>query len=347
MKIKNIIRSRKQKFMKKANVVGIGEGIKHGKPCITVLVTRKVPLTDLSAEDIVPTQVDNVLTDVIEVGNIKIQATPEERQQVCRPAPGGVSLGHHLITAGTLGCIAKNKFGENVILSNNHILANSNDASIGDGILQPGAFDGGIVSKHLIAKLENYVPIYFDDQQPDPPGETCNTAIAALKIVKFLIAPLNFIAKKLNSRYSIMADLEFYDPLSEPQAQSNVMDAAIAKPLDDSLIDDRVLDAPTINGVNPSPLVSMIVSKSGRTTALTTGKILAINTTVQIWYDVDKLATFDNQIIASCMSAGGDSGSLVWCNDKAVGLLFAGSEQVTIINPIKPILDAFDITIGE
>lgn len=61
-----------------------------------------------------------------------------------RPAPGGVSIGHKDITAGTLGCVViDDETGEKLILSNNHVLADCNRGKIGDEILQPGCLPPG------------------------------------------------------------------------------------------------------------------------------------------------------------------------------------------------------------
>jgi hypothetical protein len=46
------------------------------------------------------------------------------------------------------------------ILSNNHVLANSNVAQIGDAILEPGPIDGGL-PKNPIARLSEWVPVLF------------------------------------------------------------------------------------------------------------------------------------------------------------------------------------------
>lgn len=79
-----------------------------------------------------------------------------------RPAPGGVSIGHVKITAGTLGGRAKRKSdGARVVLSNNHVLANSNNADIGDIVLQRGSFDGGSSPNQDFATLLDWVPIDF------------------------------------------------------------------------------------------------------------------------------------------------------------------------------------------
>lgn len=82
-----------------------------------------------------------------------------------RPAPGGISVGHFKITAGTLGCLAIGlhapRTSRLMILSNNHVLANSNDAALGDCICQPGPFDGGSCPADQIAILEKFIPMSF------------------------------------------------------------------------------------------------------------------------------------------------------------------------------------------
>jgi hypothetical protein len=77
------------------------------------------------------------------------------------PVPTGVSVGHPAITAGTIGARVKSANGV-FVLSNNHVLANANQASTGDFILQPGSFDGGtILGGDDIANLTDFEPIKF------------------------------------------------------------------------------------------------------------------------------------------------------------------------------------------
>ena len=67
-------------LLKLANVVGLGIGLKEtgnkstGQIALIVNVTEKKPLTDLSAQDIIPPEIDGVVTDVQEVGHIKAQS---------------------------------------------------------------------------------------------------------------------------------------------------------------------------------------------------------------------------------------------------------------------------------
>ena len=82
-------------------------------------------------------------------GAISYAAVSNSLRRRLRPAQGGFSVGHYQITAGTLGtcCYDLSPFpgipSRYYILSNNHVLANANNARVGDPILQPGPYDGG------------------------------------------------------------------------------------------------------------------------------------------------------------------------------------------------------------
>ena len=94
----------------------------------------------------------------------RVGSWPRRLPDACGPATPGYSLGHHNITAGTLGCLVRDirrcycklekdcgcsatrqeRSGNYLILSNNHILADSNQAQLGELILQSGPVDGGL-----------------------------------------------------------------------------------------------------------------------------------------------------------------------------------------------------------
>ncbi len=90
-----------------------------------------------------------------------------------RPALGGYSVGHFRVTAGTIATavIDATPFPgiprRYYILSNNHVLANSNAARPGDAILQPGRVDGGTLPADRIARLSRFVPIRFGGGRPN------------------------------------------------------------------------------------------------------------------------------------------------------------------------------------
>jgi PKD repeat protein len=96
----------------------------------------------------IPRQLEGYDVEVVVTG--RIDATnynnPTTRE---RPAPNGFSVGHPDITAGTIGARVKDGAGNVYILSNNHVLANSNAASIGDPALQPGPYDGGTAADQI------------------------------------------------------------------------------------------------------------------------------------------------------------------------------------------------------
>ena len=82
--------------------------------------------------------------DVRVIGPVRALSspTPDELQQRVRPLRPGLSVAHPSVSAGTLGGFVR-VGGRLAILSNNHVLAASDTAGIGDPVLQPGPADGG------------------------------------------------------------------------------------------------------------------------------------------------------------------------------------------------------------
>lgn len=321
----------KEAVLSKPNVVGVGTGYRTvGKEttdelCVVALVRQKIPKAGLTAESLVPSRLDGVSTDVLEVGDIRPQQARTDRW---RPAPGGVSLGHYQITAGTFGCVVRDQgSGDRLILSNNHVLANSNDASPGDPILQPGAADGGQSATDTLAHLERFCPIVFNEE----PG-SCGIAEAFAAIG-------NFLAGLSGSKHLV-------EVVRRDLSAVNLVDAAVARPVDGNMILDEILEIGVPTGTT-LPILGMAVRKSGRTTGLTTGTITVLDTTVDVSYGIGRTARFENQIVSSAMSEGGDSGSCLVDGDSLllVGLLFAGSSQATIFNPIQAVFDCLDVSL--
>jgi hypothetical protein len=316
-------------LLTKPNVVGVAMGAKvtNGEvtdiPSVVVLVEKKLTPPELNEGDLIPRTIGEVDTDVVEVGKLVALRTTMHR-----PAPGGVSIGHVDITAGTLGVVATDNLTNNrVILSNNHVLANSNDAKLGDAILQQGPYDGGRPATHTIGHLHRFKEIDFGEV----PSE-CDVAETVAKA-------LNYGAKVIKSKHRLKTFQ------ANPQAV-NYIDAAIAEPINDDVISDEILDIGLINGTVDAYL-GMDVRKSGRTTGYTHGTVMLIEATVNVGYGGSKIARFDNQIITDYMSAGGDSGSLGVAEDsnRAFGLLYAGSDAVTIYNPITDVLNTLMISL--
>lgn len=327
--VREILKDNRNQLLDRAHVVAVGigykmtQGQKTADLSIVCSVEQKMPASRLKTQDMVPTTINSIPTDVVETGVIYARQSRTDRY---RPAPGGVSIGHRNITAGTLGCVVK-KDGQPCILSNNHVLANSNNAQPGDPILQPGPHDGGTFPDDHIAELLEFVPIEFSI--PEPPSD-CSIAGSAASL-------MNSIARALGSETRLKA--------VRTRAGDNLVDAAIARPLQANDISAEILEIGTISGVAGGEL-GMIIKKSGRTTGLTTGEIVQIDVTVTVQYGGGQSARFTDQLLAGAMSQGGDSGSAVLdTNNNLVGLLFAGSDSSTIINRIKHVFSILRISL--
>ncbi len=133
-------------------VVGVGVGVDPaGKPVIRVYKEKP----DAA---VVPSSLEGVAVESAVTGIIQARA-PTDRFP--RPVPIGVSAGLDGVATGTLGARVTN--GTNVyVLSNNHVLAGINTASIGDPIIQPGNVDGGSDPADRIATLAAYQTIDFN-----------------------------------------------------------------------------------------------------------------------------------------------------------------------------------------
>lgn len=165
---------------------------------VVVLVEEKVKASELDEDDLLPETIEidgeELPVDVQEIGVVSaqeaVEVAPSEadplavhdvvplemdegadvqaavegfgRVKKMRPAPGGVSIGHPAVTAGTLGSSPlRTRHGKTVFLTNNHVAAASGDAKVGDPVLQPGRFDGGADPADRIGTLLEFSTITF------------------------------------------------------------------------------------------------------------------------------------------------------------------------------------------
>jgi hypothetical protein len=322
--IRPVLNKVRAELMNRPNVIatGIGYKVTGGKRTdrlsIVCSVVKKVSAASLRATDLVPQEVEGVPTDVVATGPVSVFQDRTGRE---RPAPGGISIAHERVSAGTLGCLVK-KAGEIYILSNNHVIANSNDAEQGDAILQPGTADGGDPDEDAIAALSDFVPIYFEESGGGS-GGFCRTAEVVTSVLN-----------KVASLFGRRSRFSYY----RTQQQSNRVDAAIARPINDELVTPEILEIGEPGGIVEGNL-GMDVMKSGRTTGLTTGTIQQIDVSVRVNFGPGRVALFEDQLMAGDMSQPGDSGSVVLDDQKRmVGLLFAGGVGTTLINRIQNVV---------
>jgi hypothetical protein len=255
------------------------------------------------------------------------------------PVPIGVSAGNMesirpsglLVTCntGTLGARVKNSSTNKLfILSNNHVLALSNQATTGDLIVQPGPADADPVcttnaeSYNEIGLLADFQPINFD-------GTTPNLIDAA-------IAGVSSITVGAGTGTPSVGTETPSDGYGIPQSTSLTCFPENLPEADCSTLSDKA------------------VQKYGRTTGLTKGKITGINVTVAVDYTAGT-AIFEHQIEVSAAGKrggfikSGDSGSLLVTDPgkQPVGLLFAGDNRgkFGFANRIDLVLDHFSIVI--
>ena len=212
--------------------------------------------------------------------------TPAQHRARVRPIIGGLQINPFSRGfVGTLGCLVR-RGNQLFALSNNHVMADTNQLPLGTPIGQPSAFN----PTDRFATLSDFEPILF----PSP------------------------------GRFP-----------------RNRIDAAIAAVTDESLVQTGTMfGIPNYSPVARAPLPRMRVIKSGRTTGITTGRIIATRVNgVRVNFadrgDPPLLATFDNcvevQADSGSFSNPGDSGSVILdeTTGRPVSLLFAGDGVTT------------------
>ncbi len=153
------------------NIQGVGIGLGEpggpgvpGSPTLAVFVAEKTSTEQVRSAVVESLGVQDAADLPLSVHKSGIIDAQPHRFYI-RPAPGGVSVAHRKVTAGTIGCLSVGRSAPRnsrlMVLSNNHVLANSNNAAYGDCICQPGPADGGSCPTHQIAILERFTPIVF------------------------------------------------------------------------------------------------------------------------------------------------------------------------------------------
>jgi hypothetical protein len=210
---------------------------------------------------------------------------------------------------GTLGSLIQDNTGRQFLLSNNHVLARSDQSSVGDPIVQPGLIDN------------NCTP------SGDGPGTMQ---------VGSLFAWLPLSSKSTNADAAIA------------QVASGTVDASGSiLELGSRQVDGTIGAAPpgvsSTGGKGESPALGLMVAKSGRTTGLTCGSITALDLDISVDYYQDcaetkpyltKSFTRQMAISGNQFSDAGDSGSLIVnaADAEPVGLFFAGGMDASGVN---------------
>jgi hypothetical protein len=216
---------------------------------------------------------------------------------------------------GTLGSLVT-RGGLQYILSDNHILARSDGAAVGDAIIQPGLIDTATCTTAGTTTVANLSQ--FSNLQASP-SQNVDAAIA--QVITGKVDPAGKIIY-----LGASVDANGVPVAGAPQAGTGIPASSVA--------------------------VGRAVAKSGRSTGLTCSTIEATNISTSVDYTVNCDGTgtkftvnYSNQIgvIGGDFSGEGDSGSLIVTQDTAspLALLYAGSDTDTVGNPVADVLNFF------
>jgi hypothetical protein len=230
--------------------------------------------------------------------------------------------------SGTLGALVEDAGKRQYLLSNNHVLAKSDHASVGDTIIQPGLIDnnctpyGESASVQPVAQLTGWLPL----------NAKLTNADAAIARVS---------SRSVDASGSILE-------LGGRQADGTL---AAAPP-----------GISSTGGRGEAAWLDMKVAKSGRTTGLTCGGVSAVDLDVKVDYFLDcaetspylsKTFTHQLGLSGNQFSDAGDSGALVvdTANAEPVGLYFAGGTDIAgvsqgVANPATDVLNELSAQLG-
>ncbi len=286
---------------------------------------NSLPKRSLPAQ-LIPQQLGGIRTDVQALGVIKALQSPTGKM---RPAPGGCSIGHVDVTAGTLGMPGLSRIGgvhpqqqpRAGQLQPRAALVTPSCSRVRQTVAQRAT---------RLPSWSEFVPIDFVAEQPQPtptPGG-CSVSNAA---------------RAACTR-----------PRSEPHQCHGCGGAggwrqrrgrALARPLSPNLVENRILNIGQPHGTATATLNTQVV-KSGRSSGFTTGQIRQIDVTVQVEYEDAGTATFSGQLVATGDEPTGDSGRRSSTSIPAWWACCSPAPNAaTMINPIQNVMAALNVTI--
>lgn len=291
--------------------VGVSGGSIPGENCLVVYVESESSQEAVRREMVDVMSVNEASDDSLPIevevtGVIDARTTNRSR---FRPAPGGVSVGHHDITAGTIGGWAAGRSGTRarrlLMLSNNHVLANTNRGKFGDSIIQPGRADSGANPADRIAILERFIP------------------------VNFASGSINYVDCATGWCWPNRVRRDHVYHAGNPTARYFKIGNSVRSPAVNMLVGKTGRTTDLTRGTIRAVQVSVNVNFGPAGVA----------------HFRDQFAV--RSASAGNFSAGGDSGSIVWewkAGLSPVGLLFAGGGGTTFCNRISRVYNALRIT---
>jgi len=317
----------------KANVVGhsntlkkrIRNGVEVDEEVIRIYVSKKVPLTLLKLGDIVPSEIEGVSTDIVEIGT-PTSPPPTNRGLIrpknlsltnrIRPLVAGVSIGNWSITAGTLGWFFRDGKGKEVLGSNAHVFSENPLVAKSEEkrIVQPGRYDGG-TTEDIVAEYLWHEPLGGSECTPS------NLIAGALNLVYKGLGRKTRYILELNELHTIdfgvaVPSVDFLPEIYGVESFDRFVGLGFAG-------SDRAsffCKGTNILAAGWSPIDKVIqvahagdiIHKVGRTTGYTSGMILDSSVHIEVAYSDYISVELDDIIYTEKMIEGGDSGDSAW-----------------------------------
>jgi hypothetical protein len=214
---------------------------------------------------------------------------------------------------GTLGSLVVRN-GTYYILSNNHVLARSDSASIGDPITQPGLIDANCstAGTTTVGNLTQYVNL-------QAAGTNVDAALAQI---------VSGTVDTTGSILSLGATANGATPDAGPPHAGNGIAANVGQPVAKSGRSSSL----TCSSVDAIDVETSVSYQKG----CSTGASFSVSYTGQV------------SVAGGTFSASGDSGSLIVDQNTAdpVALLYGGSDTDTVGNPVSDVLTALQDSQG-
>jgi hypothetical protein len=208
---------------------------------------------------------------------------------------------------GTLGSLVQRN-GSYYILSNNHVLARSDSASIGDAIIQPGLIDANCsaTGTTTLGNLTQYVNL-------ETPGTNVDAALAQI------------VSGTVDTTGNILS-LGATATGGAPDAGPPHAGSGISANIGETVAKSGRSSSLTCSSVDAIEIQTSVSYQKG----CNTGANFSVTYTGQI------------SVSGGTFSAAGDSGSLIVDQNSAdpVALLYGGSDTDTVGNPVGEVLSA-------
>lgn len=273
----------------------IVNGITTDQDCLVVLVSQKLSPDRLNDNEIIPKQISDIPTDIIEAPIAEFMSLPctvSPRNKI-RPLKAGISAMILGGSACTLGAIVKDTTDNNIVgLTNNHCAGDLYDPAY-------GVLPGGSTNT-----------TGFQAAQPSP-WDPCGNSFGCPPVPGDIFG---FVKRAVKTKV-VSAVNRVDGAIYELDAQADI-----------GML--NIVDQPLLFETNVDSYVGQSVKKNGRTTCATTGTIADTNAMVSVGVGNGIALIYQNQILVtgSGFVNGGDSGSTALTqNNRIIGLIFAGN----------------------